>query len=100
MKQLVPQDPPPLTRPPQSAKRPLAIALDFFSVLLLAGYLIARLHGSTTETGFELHGLPALACFAVIGAYFALGHFLGGTIWSRVLGVRGSPFARTDRGKR
>jgi len=70
-------------------RRGLAGVLDFLTVFFIGGYLIGALTGETTSDGFHLTGLPALALFAVIFAYFYLGwKVLGGTIWQRAFGAR------------
>ena len=66
-----------------------AAILDFLTVFLVGGYVIAKLTGNTTEGGFSLEGGPALMLFALIIVYFVvLGKYAGGTIWQRVLGVK------------
>lgn len=68
--------------------RILAFVLDFFTVFLLFGYLIAKVTGNTTEGGFELNGTPALILFALMIAYFVVCYkFLGGTLWQRVFRI-------------
>ena len=70
-------------------RKVLAAILDFFTILIAAGYLIARFTGGLMEGGFNLTGGPALLLFAVIIAYFViLSRFLGGTLWQRVLRTR------------
>jgi uncharacterized membrane protein YoaK (UPF0700 family) len=66
----------------------LAAILDFFTVFAVGGYGVARLTGNLTETGFSLHGMPAVALFAVIILYFVAGRYLGGTLWQRILRAR------------
>lgn len=74
---------------PSSLRKVAAAVLDFFTIFLIAGYGIAKLTGNTTEDGFELHGLPALALTATLFIYFYVGgKYAGGTIWQRVLGTR------------
>jgi DMSO reductase anchor subunit len=71
-------------------KKVVAAILDFFTVFLIGGFIIAKLAGGETEGGFELKGLPALVLFALIVAYFVIGHrYAGGTIWQRILKTRG-----------
>jgi DMSO reductase anchor subunit len=71
-------------------RKVVAAILDFFTVFLVGGWIIARLTGNTTEGGFELNGMPALILFALIAAYFWFGsRNLGGTIWQRILRTRG-----------
>ena len=66
-----------------------AAILDFFTVFLVGGFAIASLFGGQTEGGFELQGGPALLLFALVVAYFVIGHlYAGGTIWQRILKAR------------
>lgn len=69
-------------------RRILAAILDFFTIFLVAGYGIAMVTGDTTEGGFQLDGLPALVAIALVILYFVAGHYLGGTIWQRILRTR------------
>ena len=63
--------------------------LDFVTIFFVGGYVIAEITGQTTPGGFQLSGMSALACFAVIILYFYLGwNRFGGTIWQRILGAR------------
>lgn len=66
----------------------LAGILDFGTVFGIGGYAIARFTGNTTESGFQLNGLPAVVLFAVIIGYFVAGRYLGGTLWQRILRAR------------
>lgn len=66
----------------------LAAILDFFTVFFIGGYVIGKLTGNVSETGFSLNGLPALALFAVIILYFVLARWVGGTLWQRILRAR------------
>jgi DMSO reductase anchor subunit len=70
-------------------RKVVAAILDFFTVFLVGGYVIATFTGNTTEGGFELNGMPAIALFALIIAYFWLGSRYGGTLWQRILRTRG-----------
>ena len=68
------------------------IILSFILGLLMAffvlGFIVSRLFGGATETGFALEGWTALLLFALIVAYFVVfNKFLGGTIWKRILGA-------------
>ncbi|WP_417589354.1 hypothetical protein [Pararhodobacter oceanensis] len=65
----------------------LAAVLDFLTVFLLGGFVIAALTGNTTEGGFSLNGWPAVVLLALIVAYFVIGKRLGGTLWKRILGA-------------
>ncbi|KGF69987.1 hypothetical protein LL06_07720 [Hoeflea sp. BAL378] len=77
------------TRPVARWRIILAAVFDFFTAFLVFGYLVGSVTGGTTDSGFELDGLPALAAFALIIAYFWLGgRYFGGTIWQRILGAR------------
>jgi DMSO reductase anchor subunit len=70
-------------------KRVLAAILDFFTVFLGGGMLIAWATGDTTPEGFNLTGAPALLLFALIVAYFFIGRrYAGGTIWDRILRIQ------------
>ena len=67
----------------------LAAILDFFTIFLVGGYVIAKFTGNTTDGGFSLNGAPALILFAIIIAYFYIGSkYLGGTLWQRILGTK------------
>jgi len=67
----------------------LAAILDFFTAFFGFGYLVALVTGGTTDKGFSLDGMPAIAVFALIIAYFWVGRrYLGGTIWQRILKAR------------
>lgn len=63
----------------------LAAILDFFTVFFVGGYVIAKLTGNVTESGFRLNGLPAVALFVVLILYFVLARRVGGTLWQRLL---------------
>ena len=65
----------------------LAAILDFFLVFIVGGLAIANLTGASTEGGFRLKGLPALALFALIFLYFwGIGRS-GGTVFERLFGI-------------
>ncbi|WP_127104092.1 hypothetical protein [Pararhodobacter zhoushanensis] len=66
----------------------LAAILDFFTIFAVGGYVIAKLTGNVTESGFSLSGMPAVMLFAVMIGYFVAGHYLGGTLWQRILRAR------------
>ncbi|MBZ0216913.1 MAG: hypothetical protein K8F25_10200 [Fimbriimonadaceae bacterium] len=67
----------------------LAFILDLLTSFFVFGYIIAKFTGNTTESGFELNGMPAIILFALVIAYFVVGRkFLGGTLWQRILGAR------------
>jgi hypothetical protein len=69
-------------------KRGLAATLDFFTVFVGGGYVIARLTGGLTDNGFNLSGWSALALFVLIVAYFFVGRrYAGGTLWDRIFGI-------------
>ena len=71
---------------PSTWRLVLAAILDFFTVFLIGGYVIASIFGGKTDEGFNLSGMPALLLFAVIIAYFWIfNRFLGGTIWRHIL---------------
>ena len=80
--------PDPQPAPPVATWRiVLAAVLDSISAFFVFGYLVAKVTGNTTETGFQLNGMPALAMFALVIAYFVIGNRTGGTLWKRILGV-------------
>ncbi len=65
----------------------LAAILDFFLVFIVGGLAIAYITGASTEGGFSLKGLPALALFALIFLYFwGLGRS-SGTVFERLFGI-------------
>ncbi|MCW1932899.1 hypothetical protein [Pararhodobacter zhoushanensis] len=66
----------------------LAAILDFFTIFAVGGYVIAKLTGNVTESGFSLSGMPAVLLFAVMIGYFVAGRYLGGTLWQRILRAR------------
>jgi len=68
-------------------KKVMAAILDAITAFAGFGYLVAKFTGNTTESGFDLNGLPAIIVFALIIAYFVGGKYLGGTIWQRILGT-------------
>lgn len=74
---------------PQTWKVVLAALLDFILVLLVGGYLIALLTGSTTEEGFQLTGGPALAWLVLAIGYFWGMKRTGGTLFQRLFGIAG-----------
>jgi hypothetical protein len=51
-------------------KRGLAVVLDLLTVFFVGGWLISRITGETTSTGFNLQGPSAMVLIAVIVAYF------------------------------
>jgi hypothetical protein len=66
----------------------LAAILDFLTIFLVGGYVIAWLTGSASSRGFDLSGWPAFALLAVIVAYFVVGkRVFHGTLWKRILGI-------------
>ena len=69
-------------------KKIIAGILDAITSFGGFGYLIAKVTGNTTESGFSLNGAPAIILFALVIAYFVIGSKLGGTIWQRILGTR------------
>lgn len=70
-------------------RKVLAAILDFFFIFIVAGYVIAKFTGGTTEEGFNLNGGPALLLFAIVVLYFIVGRrYLGGTLFQRLLGAR------------
>ncbi len=76
-------------KPIATWRKVLAAILDFITAFALFGYLVARVTGNTTESGFNLEGTPALVMFGLVIAYFIVGRrYLGGTIWQRILKAR------------
>ncbi len=61
----------------------VAFILDFISAFIASGMLVAYLTDGFTDNGFQLEGIPALFCFALIAAYFFIGRRHGGTLWAR-----------------
>lgn len=77
------------TKGPSTWRLVLAAVLDFLTAFVVFGYLVARLTGGLTDTGFNLTGWPAALAFLLIIAYFIIfNKFLGGTIWRWILGAR------------
>ena len=78
----------PAERKSTSAPAVVAAILDFFTIFMAGGYVIARLTGGTTEDGFNLKGGPAFVLFAVIVIYFFVGRrYAGGTLWDRIFRI-------------
>jgi DMSO reductase anchor subunit len=79
----------PAVKPVATWRKVVAAILDFLTIFIIGGYIIARFTGGTTEGGFSLSGVPALILFALIAVYFFVGYkYAGGTIWQRILRVR------------
>ena len=75
-------------KPASAFKRGLAAVLDFLTVFFVGGYVIGKLTGETTDSGFSLSGGPAIALFALIVVYFYAGRKkLGGTLWDRIFSI-------------
>ncbi len=73
---------------PGTARVVIAFVLDLITAFFVFGYLIGWLTGGVTEQGFSLEGLPALALFAVIIAYFIVGNrFFKGTLWKHIFRI-------------
>jgi len=68
-------------------KKVVAAILDAITSFSFFGYLIAKFTGNTTDSGFQLNGLPALILFALVIGYFVAGKYLGGTIWQRIFKI-------------
>ena len=56
-------------------------------LVVLAAILDAYLTGASTESGFRLKGLPALALFALVFLYFWGMGRSGGTVFERLFGI-------------
>jgi DMSO reductase anchor subunit len=78
----------PTPAPVSTWRKVVAAILDFLTVFFVGGYVIGKLTGNLSESGFKLEGLPALALLAVIIGYFVIFRYLGGTPWQRLFGVR------------
>ena len=66
----------------------LAFVLDLLTAFFALGFIVSRLFGGATESGFSLEGWTAVLLIALIVAYFVVfNKFLGGTIWKRILGA-------------
>lgn len=66
----------------------LAFFLDLLTAFFVFGYLVSRVFGGATDTGFQLDGWRALILLALIIAYFVIfGRYLGGRLWQRMLGA-------------
>jgi hypothetical protein len=69
-------------------KRVTASILDFFTIFLVGGYVIALLTGGRVEDGFNLEGGPAVTLVALIAIYFYVGRrYTGGTLWDRIFSI-------------
>jgi hypothetical protein len=72
-----------------TAMKILAAVLDFLTIFMAGGFVVARLWGLSTDGGFKLKGTPALVLFAVVIAYFwLLPKITGSTLWHWILGPR------------
>ena len=68
----------------------LAAILDFVTIFIAGGFVISKLLGQDTQTGFKLSGMPALVLLAVVVAYFwLLPRYTGSTLWKWILGSQG-----------
>ena len=76
-------------KPVATWRKAVAAMFDLVTVFFVVGYIIGRLTGNTTASGFHLSGVPALTLFATIIVYFVVGYkYVGGTIWQRILRTR------------
>ena len=76
-------------KPVSTWRKVFAAILDFFTVFFVGGYIIGSLTGNTSDSGFNLNGVPAIILFVVIVAYFWVGYkYANGTIWQRLLRAR------------
>ena len=74
--------------PAKTWKRVLAAILDFFTVFIAGGMVIAKFTNETTDSGFALNGGSAFLLFGIIIAYFVIGRrFAGGTLWDRIFRI-------------
>ena len=73
---------------PATWKVVVAFILDLLTSFFVFGYMIALVTGETTESGFELNGMPALILFAAVIAYMVLMPRYGGRVWQRIFGAR------------
>ena len=88
-------------KPVATWRKVVAAILDFLTIFFLGGYAIGSVTGDTTETGFSLNGIPALVLFAVVIAYFVIGHkYAGGTIWAADPRRPLSPFSQKKNARR
>lgn len=69
-------------------KKVVAAILDFLTVFIGGGLIIANITGETVEGGFNLEGTSALVLMAIVVAYFVLLPRVGGTLWQRILGTK------------
>jgi len=77
-------------KPVGMGRKIFAGILDAITSFVGFGYIIAKFTGDTTESGFELNGMPAFVLFALIAAYFILlPKYAGGTIWQKILRTKG-----------
>lgn len=66
----------------------IAGILDFVTVFLVGGFVIACFAGGLTSSGFKLEGFTALALFGLIIAYYVIANrYFGGPLWKHLLGV-------------
>lgn len=77
----------PVAKPVSNLRIVLAAVLDALTAFVVFGFIIAKATGNTTDTGFQLNGLPAFVLLAAVIAYFVIGNRTGGTLWKRILGV-------------
>jgi uncharacterized RDD family membrane protein YckC len=68
--------------------RAVAVIIDTI-ILMVVGYVIAMFGGTTTASGFQLNGGPALLLFLIGFAYYIVMEAQqGGTVGKLVLGLR------------
>ena len=77
-----------MSNPPATWRIVVAAILDFFTVFFVGSYVIARLTGNLTDSGFALTGWPAWLLFGVIALYFVAGRLWGLRLWQRILRAR------------
>jgi hypothetical protein len=78
-------------RPKTTSSFTIAIAhlLDFLTIFLPVGYLVAYISGNVTEKRIALFGVPMYITLAVVAVYFiGSSKVLGTTLWSWILRIR------------
>jgi len=69
-------------------KKNLAFLIDLLGSFLIFGFIVAYFSGDLTKDGFELNGMPALALFSLIIAYFfIMKKYCGRTLGKKLFGI-------------